>query len=297
LQQIVKELEGKVTELNEKMKQTENQLFKKSLNNSVSSSNSGGSVKNESSNCESINFVDNIVESTTTNVDQITPSYDTFNLIDRNPILDNEASKFKSVLIKRGSLATRHLPNQQQRDLFDIVNDLNQNEAQNNNNNNNSSDDSLEVNNVNDNLSEQTYGIHNSGLFAFRQQNTSNNLVFSPNNFNTSPPNQQQQQQLQQQKYVVNSYTSPIEDWSCEQVAQWLIIADMSLYADSFLKNGIDGEKLVGLDNSKLKTLGVKIQKDRDLIKTKVKDMKADDKKRFKMLLETNVNKKKKLKT
>jgi hypothetical protein len=294
LQQIVKELEGKVTELNEKMKQTENQLFKKSLNNSVSSSNSGGSVKNESSNCESINFVDNIVESTATNVDQITPTYDTFNLIDRNPILDNEASKFKSVLIKRGSLATRHLPNQQQRDLFDIVNDLNQNEAQ--NNNNNSSDDSLEVNNVNDNLSEQTYGIHNSGLFAFRQQNTSNNLVFSPNNFNTSPPNQQQQQ-LQQQKYVVNSYTSPIEDWSCEQVAQWLIIADMSLYADSFLKNGIDGEKLVGLDNSKLKTLGVKIQKDRDLIKTKVKDMKADDKKRFKMLLETNVNKKKKLKT
>jgi hypothetical protein len=42
--------------------------------------------------------------------------------------------------------------------------------------------------------------------------------------------------------------------------------------------------------------LGVKSQKDRDIIKTKVKDMKADDKKRFKMLLE-NTTKKKKLKT
>ena len=42
------------------------------------------------------------------------PNYDTFNSIDRNPILDNEPSKFKSGLIKRGSLASRHLPQQQQ---------------------------------------------------------------------------------------------------------------------------------------------------------------------------------------
>jgi hypothetical protein len=38
-----------------------------------------------------------------------------FNEINRpTPVLDNEPSKFKSSLIKRGSLATRHLPQQQQ---------------------------------------------------------------------------------------------------------------------------------------------------------------------------------------
>jgi hypothetical protein len=45
-----------------------------------------------------------------------------------------------------------------------------------------------------------------------------------------------------------------------------------------------------------LQTLGVKSQKDRDYIKSKVKDLKSDDKKRFKVLLENNV-KKRKLKT
>jgi hypothetical protein len=40
----------------------------------------------------------------------------------------------------------------------------------------------------------------------------------------------------------------------------------------------------------------VKCQKDRDFIKTKIKDWKTDDKKRFKILLEQNV-KKRKLKT
>ena len=154
--------------MNKKIKEKE--VIKKGLLNNSGSSTSS-SIKNESSNCESI-VEENVVESTTTKV-ELTPSYDTFNLIDRNPILDNEASKFKSVLIKRGSLATRNLPTQQPtRDLFDLVNDLNQYEAQ---HNNNSSDDSLEVNNDNN---EPTYGIHNSGLFAFRQQNTSNNLVF-----------------------------------------------------------------------------------------------------------------------
>ena len=41
--------------------------------------------------------------------------------------------------------------------------------------------------------------------------------------------------------------------------------------------------------------LGVKSQKDRDFIKNKVKDMKADDKKRFKILLENSTKKKKSL--
>ena len=310
----IKQLQQTVAQLNEKLKQFEqssskvqviakqfpqHQLTNGSLkplnvlnNSGTSSTGSSGGSKNDSFESKIINETNNAVE--------MAPSYDTFNLIDRNPILDNEASKFKSVLLKRGSLATRHLPNQQSRDLLDIVNDLSNNTNNNNvimpNSENNSSDDSLEANVNSNNINEAEGSTYNSGLFAYRQQNTSNNLVFSPSNLNTSPQHQSQQHQPKY-SYVVNSFTSPIEDWSCEQVAQWLIINDMSVYADGFVKNSIDGEKLVGLDNSKLKALGVKAQKDRDLIKTKVKDMKADDKKRFKMLLETNVTKKKKLKT
>jgi hypothetical protein len=181
------------------------------------------------------------------NVIEMAPTYETFNSLDRNPILDNAASKFKSVLIKRGSLASRQLPNQPTRDLFDIVNDLKNNE----NEQNSVHDDSLEKNNQHD-VDENNFEGFNSGLLAYRQQNTSNNLVFSPNNINSSPQMYHQQQQ-KYNSYVVNSFTSPIEDWTGDQVAQWLVINDMSMYADGFLKNSIDGEKLVGLDNSKLK--------------------------------------------
>jgi hypothetical protein len=45
-----------------------------------------------------------------------------------------------------------------------------------------------------------------------------------------------------------------------------------------------------------LKTLGVRNQTDRDYIKAKVKEIKADEKKKFKMLLEAST-KKRKLKT
>ena len=324
----IKQMSQTISHLNEKIKQLEQQQLSNVTKNQVAQKlimfqqqeqqpqqqqlNSGLVKKNSFKNKSTVSSIETIIvnelliksNDNTENTIDIAPSYDTFNLIDRNPILDNEASKFKSVLIKRGSLASRNLPTSQQRDLFDVVNDLNQNENNNNNNeveaqytsNNSVHEDSFEINqNIND-TEENNFDGFNSGLFAYRQQNTSNNIIFSPNNINTSPQQQQQQQPQQKYSYVVNSFTSPIEDWTSDQVAQWLIINEMSMYADSFSKNNIDGEKLVGLDNSKLKTLGVKSQKERDLIKTKVKDLKADDKKRFKMLLE-NTTKKKKLKT
>lgn len=288
-----------------------------------------------------------IVELNNDNYDhtiETAPSYDTFNLIDRNPILDNEASKFKSSLVKRSSLGTRHLPNSN-RDtttVTSIIDDTTPtttttestssfvnsvstngnshaisepttlsfthsivtNAYMNNNNNNNNQE--IDDSDSNEDLINYEASVNSAALLgAYRQQNTSQNLVFSPDNLNTQSSPQFQQQYHQQTQIprfsyiggnIANSYTSPIEDWSCEQVAQWLAINDMAIYSEAFLEKSIDGEKLVSLDNSKLKTLGVKNQKDRDIIKNKVKDMKADDKKRFKMLLE-NSTKKKKLKT
>ena len=55
------------------------------------------------------------------------------------------------------------------------------------------------------------------------------------------------------------SFQQAIEEWSCESVARWLSINDMSAYIETFLEKGIDGEKLVGLDSTKLKVNSVSI--------------------------------------
>ena len=54
-------------------------------------------------------------------------------------------------------------------------------------------------------------------------------------------------------KPFVASFSQPLEQWSCESVAQWLSINDLSNYVDSFLDKDVDGEELVQLDSSKLK--------------------------------------------
>ena len=49
------------------------------------------------------------------------------------------------------------------------------------------------------------------------------------------------------------SFAQPVEEWSCESVAQWLAINDLAVYIDAFLDREIDGEKLIAMDTSKLK--------------------------------------------
>lgn len=49
------------------------------------------------------------------------------------------------------------------------------------------------------------------------------------------------------------SFAQPVDEWSCESVAQWLAINDLAAYIDSFLDKSINGEKLIGMDTSKLK--------------------------------------------
>lgn len=110
------------------------------------------------------------------------------------------------------------------------------------------------------------------------------------------------------------SFAQPVDEWSCESVAQWLAINDMAAYIDVFLDKAVNGEKLLSMDTSKLKVtsflfffsettrtffkllnifnscpllkmLGVKSQKDRAFIKAKIKELRVDDKKRVKQLL------------
>ena len=49
------------------------------------------------------------------------------------------------------------------------------------------------------------------------------------------------------------SFAQPVEEWSCESVAQWLAINDLAVYIDAFLDREIDGDKLIAMDTSKLK--------------------------------------------
>lgn len=56
-----------------------------------------------------------------------------------------------------------------------------------------------------------------------------------------------------QQHFV--SFTQPIMNWTTESVAQWLQINDLAFLIETFLEKMIDGEKLLSLDNSKLKVI------------------------------------------
>lgn len=66
------------------------------------------------------------------------------------------------------------------------------------------------------------------------------------NSFQTSGGYKSQQENLM-------NFTEPMEEWSCESVAQWLAINDLSEYIESFLESRIDGEKLQNIDSNKLK--------------------------------------------
>lgn len=65
-----------------------------------------------------------------------------------------------------------------------------------------------------------------------------------------------------------------VKDWTSDQCVQWLTAQDMTSFIPIFLNRNIDGEKLLLLDSSKMKTMGIKSSKDRDLLKTKLKELK-----------------------
>ena len=135
------------------------------------------------------------------------------------PILDNEPSKFKSSLIKRGSLATRQLPQL-------LIN----NESL-----STESDMMMALGNE-----EHSNKCHATSTLVSSTTTTSSYI--SGNYYNGS---------VQQDNVI--SFTQPIEEWSSESVAQWLAINDLATYTDSFLDKSIDGEKFLNLDSAKLK--------------------------------------------
>jgi hypothetical protein len=133
----------------------------------------------------------------------------------------------------------------------------------------------------------------NTGSLLIQHQQSGHSLGPGSNNpsslINSSP-----------NKHLNNfvSFTQPPQEWTTETVSQWLAINNLSIYIDSFAERMIDGEKLLSLDTAKLKSLGVKSQKDREHLKARIKELRVDDKKRAKFI-QTGLDpmlKKKKLK-
>ncbi|XP_060683280.1 neurabin-1 [Hemiscyllium ocellatum] len=65
-----------------------------------------------------------------------------------------------------------------------------------------------------------------------------------------------------------------VSQWTTQQVCHWLMGMNLEQYTAEFVSKNIDGEQLMQLDSSRLKTLGVASQNDRATIKKKLKEMK-----------------------
>ncbi|CAF3189312.1 unnamed protein product [Rotaria socialis] len=68
-----------------------------------------------------------------------------------------------------------------------------------------------------------------------------------------------------------------VKDWTSDQCIQWLTAHEMTSFIPIFLSRNIDGEKLLLLDSTKMKAMGIKSSKDRDHLKAKLKELKHAD--------------------
>ncbi|KFQ75141.1 Neurabin-1 [Phaethon lepturus] len=66
-----------------------------------------------------------------------------------------------------------------------------------------------------------------------------------------------------------------VQEWSVQQVSHWLMSLNLEQYVSEFSAQNINGEHLLQLDGSKLKSLGMTSSQDRAIIKKKLKEMKA----------------------
>ncbi|XP_007425172.1 neurabin-1 isoform X2 [Python bivittatus] len=66
-----------------------------------------------------------------------------------------------------------------------------------------------------------------------------------------------------------------VQEWSVQQVSNWLKSLNLEHYVSEFSAQNINGERLLQLDGSKLKSLGMTSSQERAAVKKKIKEMKA----------------------
>ncbi|XP_072859304.2 neurabin-1 isoform X9 [Pogona vitticeps] len=78
----------------------------------------------------------------------------------------------------------------------------------------------------------------------------------------------------QSPKHIQSSH-SAVQEWSVQQVSNWLISLNLEQYVPEFNAQNINGEHLLQLDGSKLKALGMTSSQDRAVVKKKIKEAKV----------------------
>ncbi|XP_004676755.1 PREDICTED: neurabin-1 isoform X3 [Condylura cristata] len=66
-----------------------------------------------------------------------------------------------------------------------------------------------------------------------------------------------------------------VQEWSVQQVSNWLMSLNLEQYVSEFSAQNITGEQLLQLDGNKLKALGMTSSQDRAVVKKKLKEMKV----------------------
>ncbi|XP_077160650.1 neurabin-1 isoform X7 [Paroedura picta] len=66
-----------------------------------------------------------------------------------------------------------------------------------------------------------------------------------------------------------------VQEWSVQQVSNWLMSQNLEQYVPEFSAQNVNGERLLQLDGSKLKALGMLPSQDRAVLKKKIKEMKS----------------------
>lgn len=211
-------------------------------------------------------------------------------------MLNNDLSKFKSSLIKKGSLANRHQPQQQPQTTVQSKQLMY--------GGNGSQDDETDTGTT---VTTTTNDVYDRDYNDFMDENNSNKdeydlykgAGYNKNIMNSQSLSSQPHLDLIHRKeYVVESnskqpgylihkttktstisgsipasgstiilhaahghpsqsemfnFSQPVDQWSCESVAQWLAVNGLSDFVGSFLDKDVDGEELINLDSSKMK--------------------------------------------
>nr|XP_060638218.1 neurabin-1 isoform X4 [Anolis sagrei ordinatus] len=66
-----------------------------------------------------------------------------------------------------------------------------------------------------------------------------------------------------------------LQEWSVQQVSNWLMSLNLEQYVPEFSAQNINGERLLQMDGSKLKALGMTSSQDRAVVKKKIKEAKV----------------------
>ncbi|CAL8294239.1 unnamed protein product [Merluccius merluccius] len=69
--------------------------------------------------------------------------------------------------------------------------------------------------------------------------------------------------------------THSVTEWTPQQVGRWLVGLNLDLHVPEFTAKNVDGERLLQMDSSDLKALGVCLSQDRALMKKKIKELKV----------------------